>query len=406
MSSENFKNWTALFSSNFLGVFNDNLLKNGIIFFAIEWSLPPWMTDSQLITLASAALIFPYLLLSPLAGNITTRISKIRIFRFFKLIEIPIMLLAAFAFWQKDVYLALLSVTLMGIQSCMYSPSKYSLIRDIGGEHKVAFGSGIFETMSFLAILSGTIVASLISDKADINLLLSLFIIVAIAGYLVTRLIKVNELPLLNEQATSNPVSFLVQAYKLAANYPLVNKSIVGASVFWLVGGMLQMNIIIHSQHVYNASNTQTGIVMAVAAIAIALGCTAAAKIAGKGTGRFLIIPGLLVMMVALTLLSLTKPSYNIYVCLIFLVAFAGGFLQVPNMATIQKSNSGRKLGDLIAYLNLTTFIFILIGTLLFSVTTSLTHDNSFAVFGVILFISFATFLFFVRNSNKKHTHE
>ena len=58
MSSENFKNWTALFSSNFLGVFNDNLLKNGIIFFAIEWSLPPWMTDSQLITLASAALIF------------------------------------------------------------------------------------------------------------------------------------------------------------------------------------------------------------------------------------------------------------------------------------------------------------------------------------------------------------
>ena len=124
MSSENFKNWTALFSSNFLGVFNDNLLKNGIIFFAIEWSLPPWMTDSQLITLASAALIFPYLLLSPLAGNITTRISKIRIFRFFKLIEIPIMLLAAFAFWQKDVYLALLSVTLMGIQSCMYSPSK------------------------------------------------------------------------------------------------------------------------------------------------------------------------------------------------------------------------------------------------------------------------------------------
>jgi len=180
----------------------------------------------------------------------------------------------------------------------------------------------------------------------------------------------------------------------------------VGSSVFWLVGGMLQMNIIIHSQHVYNASNTQTGIVMAVAAIAIALGCTAAAKIAGKGTGRFLIIPGLLVMMVALTLLSLTKPSYNIYVCLIFLVAFAGGFLQVPNMATIQKSNSGRKLGDLIAYLNLTTFIFILIGTLLFSVTTSLTHDNSFAVFGVILFISFATFLFFVRNSNKKTHHE
>lgn len=404
MSVEKLKNWSALFVSNFLGVFNDNLLKNGIIFFAVGWSVPHWLNKPQLITLASAALLLPYLLFSPVAGIITVRISKVRIFRFFKLIEIPVMMFAAFAFITENVFLALLSVLLMGIQSCLYSPSKYSLIRDIGGEEKAAFGSGVFETMSFLAILSGTVVATYISDYWGKTVLIALFVVVAVAGYLSTLLIKVRELPVEEEHVTVNPFSFLNYSYKLAARYPRVNKAVAGSSIFWMIGGLLQMNLIIHSQQVYNASNMQTGIVMAIAAIGIALGCTIAAKIAGRGTGRRLIVPGLFIMAVALLQLTFLQTSFTHYVFAVFAVAFSGGFLQVPNMATIQQSDSGRRLGELIAYLNLTSFIFILFGTLLFSVTTWLTGNNSFAVFGVLLLIAVLTLIFFL--FDKKQTNE
>jgi hypothetical protein len=165
-----------------LGVFNDNLLKNCIIFISAAWAMPSWITQSQLISIVSAALIIPYLVLSPVAGRLSVIYSKKNVFRFFKLLELPIMLTACFAFYYQWVLLAIFAVLLMGIQSCLYSPSKYSLIRDIGGEEGVSYGSGIFETMAFLGILLGTVTASLLSDFARPWLVYSLFIGVAMAA--------------------------------------------------------------------------------------------------------------------------------------------------------------------------------------------------------------------------------
>ena len=143
--------WTSLFLSNFLGVFNDNFLKNCIIFIAVGWVMPHWLTQSQLISLVSASLVIPYLFLSPLAGRLSVIYSKKKVFRICKLLEIPVLALSCMAFYYQWVMTAVLSVLVMGILGCLYSPSKYSLIRDIGGEEGVSFGSGVFEMMAFLA---------------------------------------------------------------------------------------------------------------------------------------------------------------------------------------------------------------------------------------------------------------
>ena len=137
------KKWLYLYAGNFAGVFNDNLLKNAIIFIAAGWTAPDWLTRSQLISLVSASLVLPYLILSPLGGKLAIQHSKLRVFRLFKLLEFPIMILASVAFITENVFLALFSVVLMGIQSCLYSPSKYGLIREIGGREGSARGSGL-----------------------------------------------------------------------------------------------------------------------------------------------------------------------------------------------------------------------------------------------------------------------
>ena len=395
-------NWTALFTSNFLGVFNDNLLKNSIIFFTLSWKLPLWLNYSQLISLVSAALIVPYLLFSPYAGNITVRISKQRIFRFFKLLEIPIMLVASLAFLTENVYLAIFSVLLMGIQSSLYSPAKYSLIRDIGGEKHAAYGSGVFETMAFLGILAGTVVASILSDNVEVWVLISVFMLTALLGYFITTTIKVTEVPVEILNQSNNPLVFLKQSYRVAKRYKDVNISVIGSSVFWLIGGMLQMNLVIHSKLYFNASNTETGIIMAIAAIAIATGCYAAARLAGRSAGHKLMLPGIGGMILFLGFITFFDLNFYFYGVCVFGVAFSGGFFQVPCLTTIQKSNSGRKLGDLIAYLNLTTFIFVTIGTLLFWVLTYFTNQNSQVVFFALWIICIITFYFF----NKKIKHK
>lgn len=393
--------WTALFLSNFLGVYNDNFLKNCIIFIAVVWNRPAWMTQSQLISLVSASLVVPYLFLSPLAGRLAVIYSKKKVFSFFKLLEIPVLALACVAFYFHLVMVAVLVVLLMGILSCLYSPSKYSLIRDIGGEEGVSFGSGVFEMMAFLGILIGTVTASVVSDLYNQWVVFELLLGLALLGYLVTRSIRAAELPEnKDEVGTLNPIRFLIDSFRFARQHANVNSAVFGASAFWLIGGMLQMNLVIHTKQVYHASNTITGMVMACAAIGIALGTWAAGKISGKEVKKGLILIGILGMSFLFILLTFFHFSLEFFIICIFVVAFMGGIFQIPCLSMLQNANLGRKLGDMIGYLNLVTFIFVLLGTFLFSVTTHFTNDNSFAVFGVILAIClFVSIYFFMKSS-------
>ena len=404
--------WTPLFLSNFLGVFNDNFVKNCIIFIAAGWAMPRWMTQSQLISLVSASLIVPYLFLSPLAGRLAVKYSKKKVFRLCKLLEIPVLALSCVAFYFQWVMMAILTVLLMGILSCLYSPSKYSLIRDIGGEEGVSFGSGVFEMMAFLGILTGTVIASVVSDIYNEWLVFAIFIGLAVLGWLVTRSIRAIELPEKKEGAgTLNPIRFVINSFRFARTHPGVNSAVFGASAFWLIGGMLQMNLVIHCKQVYHASNTTTVIAMACAAIGIALGCWAAGRISGKEVKKGLILIGISGMSILFFLLTFFHLTLWFFVFCVFSTAFMGGLFQIPCLSMLQNSNLGRKLGDMIGYLNLITFVFVLTGTLLFSLTTWFTSENSFAVFGVILALCLlVTFYFFKKspeywNETKKMLH-
>ena len=393
------KKWANLFLSNFLGVFNDNFLKNAIIFVAIAWKLPAWMTQSQLISIVSASLVLPYILLSPYAGKLTLKYSKHSIFIFFKLLEIPIMLLASIAFLFNWVALAIVAIFLMGIQSCLYSPAKYGLIRDIGGKDGSAFGSGVFESMAFSGILFGTVAASFISDYGNNYVFIGLFLLVAIAGYIATLKIKVSEVS--NEaddlnQFGVNPLTFLLRTYKFAKLHQGLNEAVYGVSAFWLIGAMLQMNIIIHTTGHLHLSNTNAGLVMALTAIGIGIGTWLSGLLLKKVNELVLKVFGLLMMIFTMLCIIFMNPGFLFFAVLIFLTAMGGGFYQIPNLTFIQKSDAGHNLGVVLAYMNLCIFLFVLVGTLLFSLITYLTDENSLAVFGTIVCIALVvTFLNF-----------
>lgn len=391
------KNWFHLFLTNFIGVFNDNFLKHCIIFISVTWNLPPWLSRAQLISAVAAALVLPYLVFSPLAGRLAIRHSKQRIWQLLKFMELPVMLLASVAFLFHWVGLALLSVLLLGILSCLYSPSKYGLIRDIGGPEGVSFGSGVFETMAFLGILIGSVAAPFLSDHYHVWILIGIIMSMALLGYLTSLQLKVQELPVETDQAdTINPVRFLVESFRFATNHRYINSAILGTSVFWMVGGMIQMNVVIHCVQTLGTTNSVAGIVLCCAAVGIAMGCTAAGLLA-KDTVRPGMIPiGLIGMMVSLAALLFFHPGVLGTGILVFSLAFMGGFFEIPCMALVQHANLGRKLGDMIAYLNLVNFVFVLIGTGLFSLTTYLTNDSSLAVFAVILVACSLTLVYFL----------
>jgi len=389
--------WLALFTSNFLGVFNDNFLKNSIIFVSIAWSLPAWLSQSQLISIVASCLVLPYLFLSPLGGRLAVRHSKLKVFRVMKLLEILIIALTCIAFYKQWVIMAVIFGFALGALSCLYSPSKYSLIRDIGGEEGISFGSGMFETMSFMGILLGTFFASLVSDHYSISLFSIIILGVGVLGYLAVKSIRAVELPVDDSDSTTlNPISFLKDNYQFARKYRLLNSAVFGSSSFWLIANMVQMDVIIHCKNVYNTSNSVTGIVMGAAAIGIALGTATTGKMMGEKVNRGIIIPAMTGIIISLFVIALIPLPFGLFVTFVVLFALAAGIFQVPCMAMVQQANLGRKRGDTIAYLNMVNFIFILIGTALFSLTTLFTNENSFIVFGVMTGVCVLILLYFL----------
>ena len=401
--------WFKLFLLNFVGVLNDNFMKHCIIFVAVGWVMPEWMTQSQLISAVSAALVLPYLLLSPYSGDIAERFQKQKIVRLMKLMEIPIVALAGVGFWIESVWIVLLAVLLMGTQSCLYSPAKYGLIRDVDGEQGVAFGSGMFEMMAFLGILIGTVLAAYLSDHYAWWIVAVIMIVLAIIGFILSKILGIVETQYIaspQEQNSRpqnfaslhllNPIRFLIASYQFASQYNGLNLAIYGASLLWLLGGLLQMNVVLHCTRTLGMTNTQSSIILSMAAVGIAIGCSVAGKLIENRNKQNFIIGGLIGVALALIIVLIFKPEEWVLGVLIFLIAFCGGIFQVPCLAIVQSADIGRKLGSMLAYLNLLTFIFVLIGTVIFSIVTVFTNQSSYAVFVVMLIITLLSLVLFI----------
>lgn len=379
--------WLPLFTTQFLGVLNDNVLKNAIIFISIFWLAKE---DRQLvIPIASALLVLPFVLFSPLAGKWSQTKSKQRIFETAKLMEIPIMGVAVLGFFTESIMVVMLAMLLMGIQSAIYSPSKYGLIRDIGGVEGVSYGIGTMELLTFVGVLIGQVLTGLISDLPGNSILIIsiIMLVLAVVGWFSSKSISaVEPEPIKKTGDTINPIMYLYNSYSWSKSIKGLNYTIFGLGSFWLVASMLQMNIYVHAPQHYGMSNTQTSIVMALIAIGIGTGCWVAGIIAKNRVEIGMVPIGGIALSICLTIFATTELSSTNFIILLFIAAFFSGFYKVPLNAWLQQRVEGRKLGNILAYNNMVAFLFILIAAAIFGLVSS--QFDTFAVFIFIAAIS------------------
>ncbi len=383
---ENKVNWLPLFMTNFLSVFNDNLLKNLICFISFLWVANSAENKPLIIAIASGLFVIPYILFSPYAGKLAKIYSKRRIVIISKIIEMPIMLVALTGFFFESVFMVMTALFLMGLQSAMFSPSKYGLIRDIGGKNHVSFGTGTMEMLTFVAVLSATFLAGVVADINNDRLYVisALLMGLAVFGWIASNFIKAEEPPVYEkDSSTLNPVVFIKRNFIWARlNLKGLNFVVLGLSTFWLVGSMLQMNLYVYCDSYLGMSDTQTGIAMAVLSVGIGLGCFLAGLISGKSVKVELLPIGGVGLSFFLTLLFVLKPQGHLFLGMLFLAALFSGFFKIPLNAWMQEKISGRKLGEVLAYNNLMVFVFILIASGIFGLISNFL--NSAQVFFVI----------------------
>lgn len=382
------KRFTTLYFTNFWGVLNDNFLKTLACFVAIKWVNEAY--QSIVISIAAGALVLPYILLSPLADRLTALYDKKSVVRIAKWVELPIMGVAILGFFLQNIWVVIVAIVLMGTQSCLYSPSKYGLIRDIGGEKNVSTGMGGMEAIAFLGMLLGTVAASFLAEE-PIEISYGLLLAFAILGLIGSFTIKADE-----ERETVKysvgPITFFRQSLKVCRQYKGLEHIIYTLSIFWWMAATIQIGMIIYGQQELGLSSFETGLILATAAVGITVGCVIAGYVDRKSTILHLVPVFGIVLAVMFTLLfALPWKGWSPiwFTIFLFITTIITGFFKIPLDAEIQKVVKGPSLNMVLSFFNQISFIFILIASGSFALLTILLPIRyMFLMIAVVMFVT------------------
>lgn len=232
------RRFSAMFFTQFLGAFNDNVFKQALILILTYVAAAKMgMEISLLNNLAALLFILPYFLFSALAGQIADKYEKSKLTQGVKLLEICIMALAAIGFWFELYWLLFVALFLMGTQSTFFGPIKYGYLPEAMHKDELVGANGLFQTGTSLAILTGMMAAGVLTqlDHSTLWLIVST-LFVAILGYIASR-----HLPKTTPQAKDLAINWNIfstsfDIIKYLHSLPLLFFVIIGNSWFWLYG--------------------------------------------------------------------------------------------------------------------------------------------------------------------------
>jgi len=232
------KRFLPVFLTMFLGSFNDNLFKNGLIILAtFNSAYATAMGTPQLAALASGIFVLPFFLFSSTAGQMADKYEKSFLVRRLKYTELAFMLLAVAGFYLQHTWFLVFVLFCMGAQSAFFGPIKYSILPDHLRQEELVAGNALVEAATFLSILFGTSMGGLVVMAPQGETILSVLVLgVAVLGIVASRFIpQANphspELPM-----TANIVKSTAHVMSYAWENRPVFLCIVGIAWFWFVG--------------------------------------------------------------------------------------------------------------------------------------------------------------------------
>ncbi|MCO1333245.1 MFS transporter [Microbulbifer sp. OS29] len=379
------RRFLPFFCTQFLGAFNDNVFKNALIvmiaFRLIE------SEANTLINLAAGLFILPFFLFSASAGQIADKYDKSQLIRWIKLGEICIGGLAVVALFSDNNPLCLAVLFLLGVQSAFFGPVKYAIIPQHLQRSELIGGNALVEMGTFVAILIGTVVGSLLasmpSQGGQGTLFLSLVIIgAAILGYLASRAIPLAPAPAPGLKVNPNPFTQTQKILRASAETPSILYSIIGISWFWLMGAAYLTQIPSLTRNVLGGSESVVTLLLCTFTIGIALGSLICERLSG-GFIELGLVPigaaGLTVSGIALGLVGgnfielndasfavflAADGAYSILACLVLLGIF-GGLYIVPLYTMIQDRSDPAIRAQTISVNNILNALFMVISALL-----------------------------------------
>ncbi len=375
------RRFRPFFLTQLLGAFNDNLYKNGLtIFIAFQAAGMSEDASNRLVNLAAGLFILPFFLFSPIAGQLADKYEKSMLIRRIKLLEIGIMLLGAIAFLLQSPALLIAILFLMGTQSTLFGPVKYSLLPQALEPGELIGGNAMVEFGTFIAILLGLIASVYIIGFGSAAIGIAV-VAVAVAGYLASR-----GIPRLAPGAPDLRISFNLlretgNIMRDARANHAVFYSIMGISWFWFLGVTYMTQLPNYVRYELGADEQVYVLLLALFSLGIGAGSFLCERLSGRIVELGLVPLGALGLSLFGIDIYFTQgladtadligpaaflaQGSSLRVCFdIVMLGVSGGVYIVPLYAVVQQRSELRKRARVIAANNLLNAVFMVAASL------------------------------------------
>lgn len=232
------RRFSAMFFTQFLGAFNDNIFKQALILVLTYTAASQMGVEVSILNnLAAMLFILPYFLFSALAGQIADKYEKSKLTQITKLLELSIMVIAAVGFVFEWYALLFVALFLMGTQSTFFGPIKYAYLPQAMKGEELVGANGLFQMGTSLAILLGMIIAGVLTQLSQsLYWISAVVLIVAILGYMSAR--SIPNMPAMQPDIKINWNIFTTSMSTIRYLYslPFLFFIILGNSWFWFYG--------------------------------------------------------------------------------------------------------------------------------------------------------------------------
>ncbi len=270
------------FLTQFFGAFNDNVYKNALIIL-IAFQLGDPATTNTLINLSAALFILPFFLFSASAGQIADKFEKSLLIRRIKLLEILIMLVAAFALISRDIGLLLALLFLMGTQSSLFGPVKYGILPQHLKTEELVGGNGMVEMGTFVAILIGTLLGGLligIPETGTAWVALAV-VLLAVVGYAASRAIPAAAPEAPDLQLNFNPLTETWANLRFLRSDRTVFLACLGVSWFWYFGAIYLTQLPNYTRLTLGGNEQVVTLLLTLFSVGVGVGSLACERLSG-----------------------------------------------------------------------------------------------------------------------------
>jgi len=344
-------------ATQFLGALNDNVFKLMIILFLVN-SLKLNLNSTQ--ALATLIFVIPFLLFSHAAGVMADRFSKRHIVVAAKWAELLVMIGGFIALHLGNPYVLYTLLFVMCTQSAFFGPSKYGIIPELVGEHRLSQANSLLVSLSYLAIIIGTFLPSLFIDKlfkGNYQILAGFCVVVAAMGLFVSRKIEVT--PAAGTHRKLTPF-FVIDIFKTLIGLKrdrYLQLAVIGSSYFLFLGVFIQQALLYYGVDTLGLSPEKSAYFFPMAALGIGIGALAAGRLSGRNIEIGVVPIGAIGLAVCCIALNWIPATVVALLTVVFLLGVSSGLFIVPLNAFIQQRAPSERRGEILACCNFMSFL-------------------------------------------------